>query len=52
MEETETPPNGENIVAAENSPTQNLTSKDSNSPDENALVNFDRQRTLIISFFS
>ena len=51
MEETETPPNGENIVAAETSPTQNLTSKDSNSPDENALVNFDRQRTLIISFF-
>ena len=27
------------------------TSKDSNSPDENALVNFDRQRRLIISFF-
>ena len=37
----ETPPNGENIVAVDNSPTQNLTSKDSNSPDDNSLVNID-----------
>ena len=47
----ETPPNGEDIVAAQNSPTQNLTSKDSNSPDDNALSNINSQRTLIIPFF-